>query len=91
MGASTLTDPMRMTGVLPPVLTQFDTDLAPDLKRFAAHVSRQQYQPVERVTGGEAAPAIFKVLNLAAIANDNDVRRVYTDVVRDAGLEQVAE
>ena len=79
-----MADPMRMTGVLPPVLALFDTNLAADLKRFAGHVFRQQYQPVERVTGGEAAPATFKVMDLVAIANDNDV-------VRDTGLEQVAE
>jgi hypothetical protein len=84
LGANTMADPMRMTGVLPPVLALFDTNLAADLKRFAGHVFRQQYQPVERVTGGEAAPATFKVMDLVAIANDNDV-------VRDTGLEQVAE
>ena len=79
-----MVDPMRMIGVLPPVLALFDTGLAANLKRFADHVSRQKYQPVERVTGGEAAPAIFKVMDLVVIANDNDV-------VRDTGLEQVAE
>ncbi|HJM61081.1 MAG TPA: thiamine pyrophosphate-dependent enzyme [Alphaproteobacteria bacterium] len=48
-------------------------------------------QPVKRVTGGEAAPTISKVLDLAANASDDDVRRGYADVMRDAGLGQVAE
>jgi 2-oxoisovalerate dehydrogenase E1 component len=48
-------------------------------------------QPVKRVTGGEAAPTISKVLDLAANASDDDVRRGYEDVLRDAGLGQAAE
>jgi 2-oxoisovalerate dehydrogenase E1 component len=48
-------------------------------------------QPVKRITGGEAAPTISKVLDLAANASDDDVRRGYADVMRDAGLGQVAE
>jgi len=48
-------------------------------------------QPVKRVTGGEAAPTISKVLDLAANASDDDVRRGYEDVLCDAGLGQAAE
>ena len=42
-------------------------------------------QPVKRVVGGEAAPTISKVLDLAANASDEDILVGYEDILSDSG------
>ncbi len=42
-------------------------------------------QPVKRVVGGEAAPTISKVLDLAANASEEDILNGYREVIRDLG------
>ena len=42
-------------------------------------------QPIKRVVGGEAAPTISKVLDLAANASNEDILAGYDELMRDSG------
>ena len=41
---------------------------------------------MKRVVGGEAAPTISKVLDLAANAGDEDILDGYRDILSDSGV-----
>ena len=62
--------------------TSFGGAIADELhRRFFDYLD----QPVKRVVGGEAAPTISKVLDLAANAGDDDILVGYQDVLSDSG------
>jgi len=62
--------------------TSFGGSIADELhRRFFDYLD----QPVKRVVGGEAAPTISKVLDLAANAGDEDILDGYRDILSDSG------
>ena len=62
--------------------TSFGGAIADELhRRFFDYLD----QPVKRVVGGEAAPTISKVLDLAANASDDDILAGYEDILSDSG------
>ena len=62
--------------------TSFGGAIADELhRRFFDYLD----QPVKRVVGGEAAPTISKVLDLAANASTEDILVGYKEVLTDAG------
>ena len=62
--------------------TSFGGAIADELhRRFFDYLD----QPVKRVVGGEAAPTISKVLDMAANAGDEDILEGYRDILSDSG------
>ena len=67
--------------------TSFGGAIADELhRRFFDYLD----QPVKRVVGGEAAPTISKVLDLAANASDDDILAGYQDILSDSGRPSVS-